>query len=315
MSIFSCDCNDPSFPSLGVSKCDIEMRTMAFPLLVPRFKADGSRNTIDLASVTLGADIQALIAATTASQSRMYPFPRIEEPTFERTDTVYDSASSTRKYKVYGVGNVYTVAFQLWGKAAVNAIMRELDKLGCSEVDMYIATIDGNLWGVKDSLTDTIIRGVEVNSETFDSFKAFPTSTTVEKAMVSFDLENAENVNNFYAITSSELTSTGGVKSTSLLPNIAAFQTATAVSNTSCQTVVYEGSGSAGNPGDVSGLVIGDFTVENTDIPAGDIAASLVAGVAGTYVITTSAMTATENYKITCTKAGYAIANGTFVAV
>jgi hypothetical protein len=100
-----------------------------------------------------------------------------------------------------------------------------------------------------------------------------------------------------------------------LTPNIAAFQTATAVSNTSCQSVVFEGSGSAGNRGDVTGLVVGDFTVENTDIPAGDIAASLVAGVNGTYVITTSAMTASENYKITCTKAGYAIADGTFVAV
>ena len=317
MSIFSCDCNVPAFPSLGRGNCVIEMRTMAFPILVPRFKADGSRNTINLASATLGADIAALIAPTTASQERLYPFPRVEEPTFERTETVYDTASSTRKYKVFGVGGVYTVAFQLWGKSAVNAIMRELEKIGCSDVDMYMATVDGNLWGIKDSQTDTIIRGVEVNAETFDSFKSFPTSTTVEKAMIDFDLENTENVNNFYAITADELIDSGGLRSTALVPNIAGYITGAALTNTTCSAVVFESFGSAGNRGDITGLVAGDFTVENLDTPAGDIVVSLVesAVALGTYTITTSAMTATDNYKITCTKTGYEIADGSFVAV
>ena len=250
MSIFSCDCNVPAFPSLGRGNCVIEMRTMAFPILVPRFKADGSRNTINLASATLGADIAALIAPTTASQERLYPFPRVEEPTFERTETVYDTASSTRKYKVFGVGGVYTVAFQLWGKSAVNAIMRELEKIGCSDVDMYMATVDGNLWGIKDSQTDTIIRGVEVNAETFDSFKSFPTSTTVEKAMIDFDLENTENVNNFYAITADELIDSGGLRSTALVPNIAGYITGAALTNTTSSAVVYESLGSTENSRD-----------------------------------------------------------------
>jgi hypothetical protein len=300
---------------MGRVNCVVEMKTVAFPIIVPRFDENGVRNVIDTSSATLGADIQALLLASLNAQSRIYPFPRVENVTWDRTDTVFDTAPSTRKYKIDGVGGVYTLGFETWAKDAVMQIMREALKFGCSEFDVFLATIDGNLWGIKDAVTDTDLRGYEVSAETFDSFITFATDTTVQKGMFSMDLDNAECVENSYAILAEEMTSTGGVKSTSLVGNVSGLQTATAVTNTTCQSVVFTGFGSAGNRHDIEGLVIGDFTVENTDTPGGDISVSLVESPAGTYVITTSAMTATENYKITCTKAGYDIADGTFVAV
>jgi hypothetical protein len=300
---------------MGRDKCAIEMRVVAFPIFFPRFKGDGTRNTIDLASATLGADIQALISASTATLERLYPFPRVEEPKWSRTDTVFETASSTQKYKVFGLGGVYTFAFQTWGKDASFQQMREALNFGCSDLDMLLATVDGNLWGIKDSRTDTILRGYELNTETYDSYVEFANATTVAKGMFSVDLDNVECVENSYAILPDEMISTGGVKSTSLSPIVGAYQTATAVTNTTCQTIVFTGGGSAGNATDITALVVGDFTVENTDVPAGNTAVSLVESPSGTYVITTSAMTATENYKVTCTKAGYDIADGTFVAV
>ncbi len=315
MAIFSCTCDDPTFGRMGRDNCAIEMRTVAFPIFFPRFKADGTRNTIDTTSATLGADIQGLIAASTATLNRLYPFPRVEEPTWSRTDTGFETASSTQKYKVFGLGGVYTFAFQTWGKDASFQQMREALNFGCTDIDMLLATVDGNLWGIKDEITDTILRGYELNTETYDSYVEFANATTVAKGMFTVDLDNTEIVENSYAILSSEMIDTGGVKSTALSPVIAGYQTGSAVTNTTCQSVVFTAGGSAGNAVDITGLLAADFTVENTDVPAGDTVVSLVESPNGTYVITTSAMTAAENYKITCTRAGYDIADGTFVAV
>jgi len=296
---------------MGTNKCAVTQKTMAFPIIVPRFKADGTRNTIDLTSGTLGADIQARLLASVAADDRFYPFLRVEESTWERSDTVLETAPSGRSEKIDGVGGVFSLNFKLWGKDAAFPVMREALKLGCSDLDFYYVDVSGNLWGIKDNLNDTILRGYEMDTATFDSFVEFATDTTVQKGMFSWNLDQTECVENAYVITSEEL----GYKATSLRPNISGYQTATAVTNTTCQSVVFTGFGSAGDRDDVTGLVIGDFTVENTDTPAGDIAISLVESPEGTYVITTSAMTAAENYKITCTKAGYDIADGTFVAV
>lgn len=317
MSTGICSCASPTFGNMGRVNCVIEQRTMAFPIIVPRFKADGTRNVIDTSSATLGADIQALLLATLDAESRMYPFPRVENVAWNRTDTVFDTAPSTRKFKVFGVGGVFTISFETWAKDAVFQIMREAKKFGCSEFDMYIATIDGNLWGIKDDVTDTDLRGYEISAETFDSFVAFATDTTVQKGMFSMDLDNAECVENSYAILADEMIDTGGVKSTSLSANVSGQQTATAVTNTTCQTIVFTGFGSAGDRDDVTNLVVADFTVENTDTPAGDIltGVALTESPNGTYLLTTTAMTASDNYKITCTRAGYDIADGTFVAV
>jgi len=315
MSSGICSCASPTFGNMGRPNCVIEMKTMAFPIIVPRYDVNGTRNTIDSTSPTLGADIQALLLSSLDAQARIYPFPRVENAVWERTDTVYDTAPSTRKYKIDGVGGVYSLSFETWAKDAVFQIMREALKFGCSDFDFYIATTDGNLWGIKDDVDDTTVRGYEVSAETFDSFVAFATDTTVQKGMFSFDLDNAECVENSYAITAAEMINTGGVKSTSLAPNQSAYQTSTAVSNTVVSNVVYTGFGSAGDREDVVGLLASDFTVISDTTPAGDIVDSLVESPNGTYAITTTAMVASETYRITCTKAGYDVADTTFVAV
>ena len=316
MAIFSCDCTNPDFGNLGRPNCVIEMRVMAFPILVPRFKADGTRNTITVTSATLGADIQGLIDAsiTTVSQERLYPFPRVEEPTWERTETVFDAASSTRKYKVFGVGNVYTLAFQLWGKEAVNAIIRELKKFGCSDIDLYIATVDGNLWGIKDDKTDTIIRGVELNTETFDVFKTFATSTTVEKTMVQVDLENTESVEDFFAITSEEMINSGGVKSTSLRANLSAFQTLSVIDTTHTQSVVFSSFGSAGSRDDIEGLLAANFTLFNITSDTAVTVVGVTETSAGTYSVEYADLDVTpgDDLRVSIAKTGLSVADANY---
>lgn len=315
MSTSICSCGNPSFPNLNRPNCVIEMKAIAFPILIPRYKANGDRNTIDLTSPTLGADIQALIQAATAVLERIYPFPRCENVSFERTETVFETAASTRKYKIDGVGGVRSFMFQLWAKDAVHAILRELKKVGCSDVDFFLATVDGNLWGIKDNVTDTVMRGYEMATETFDAFKEYATDTTTQKIMVSWDLDNDECEENSYAITSEEMIATGGVKSTALKGLISAYTTSTALTTTTARVLVNTGFGSAGDRGDVTGLVDANFSLfnENTQLA---VAATAVETADGDYTLTFLAQTLNDVITVNVVNAtGYDVTGDEFSAL
>jgi hypothetical protein len=303
-----CSCGDPQMPNLGRPDCVIEMKALAFPVIIPRYKADGvTRNTIDLTSPTIGADIQALIATSTALLERIYPFPRCENVTFERTDTVYETAPSTRKYKIVGVGGVRTFKFETWGKNAVHHILRELKKIGCTDVDFFLVDVAGAFWGIKDNPTDTIMRGYEMATETFDAFKDYATDTTTQKLMVSWDLDNYECEENSYAITAEEL----GYSATSLRGNVSGYQVnASSPTLTTLQTTIQTGFGSATTPEVIVGLTDANFTI--LDITAGlpgtplTITPPVVESPEGTYLITLSApMTSGDNIRIEVSANGY----------
>lgn len=308
MAIQSCSCENPKYPALGRPNCVIEMRAVAFPIAVPRYKADGTRNTIDLTSPTLGDDIKALIQAGTALDQRLYPFPRMENITWERTDTVFETAPSTRKYKIPGVGGVRTFNGELWSKDAVHQILRELQVVGCSEVDVFFVTVDGNLWGILEDQNSTELRGYEIATETFDAFKDYATDTTVQKIMVSFDFDNAEAEECSYGITTEEL----GYKATTLRGLIAASQAVTELTNTQIQSVISTGFGSAGDLVKVEGLLQANFTVE---VNGASIA---IVGVTeptpGTYVIEHAGTVPADEVVVKVLATGYDVADAGFTA-
>ena len=314
MSEIICSCENPNFPNTGRPNCVLEQRAIAFPILVPRYKANGDRNTIDLNSATLGDDIKALIQASTDLFSRLYPLPRMENVTTERTDTVYETAASTRKYKAPGVGGVRTFLMELWSKDAVNQILRELKKVGCSDVDFFLATVDGNLWGIMDNPeTDTVLRGYEMATETFDAFKDYATDTTVQKIMLSFDLDNQECEENAFAITAEEL----GYSSTTLTGLIGATTASTALTTTTAKVTVSTGFGSAGSRGKVKGLLDANFSVVNNGPGSpGAVAVTSVETADGEYTLTFAAQTNGDDVRVDIINAaGYDVVGSNFTAL
>jgi hypothetical protein len=287
------------------------MRAIAFPIIVPRYKADGTtRNTIDLTSATLGQDIKDLIATSTAIMSRIYPFPRCENITFERTETVFETAPSTRKYKIPNVGGVRSMMFETWGKDAVHNILRELKKIGCSDVDFFLADVSGSLWGILDNQTDTIMRGYEMATETFDAFKEYATDTTTQKLMISWDLDNAECEENSYGINSEVL----GYSATSLKPLTPAFITLVELDATNVQFTVTEPDGSfSGSP--VVGLDLTATFAVTSDIDGAVTQVSLTPTSDGVYTYNhATAITVGAVVTGTITLAtGYDIASGSFI--
>lgn len=306
-----CSCESPSFPSMGRPNCVIEMRTMAFPIIFPRYQADGvTRNEIDPTSATVGATIDTLIGASTDAESRLYPFPRVEEPTFERSDSVTEEAPSGRKYNIYGQGGVYTLNFKTYSKDAVAPLLAQAERLGCSDFDFYYVSVDGNIWG---QLVNGKLRGFEADASSYDTFMEFATDATVQKLNVTWDLDQDVALGSAYAITSEEL----GYKATILKGNIYASQTLSASSSTSLVSKVNDGYGSAGTVSNVTGLTHTAFTLTNTTtgsaitLSSGDV----VESPSGTYTIAITAQTAGDTIKSVISKAGYEFGEATVTAL
>ena len=319
MSALDCVCGTPAGINAGVPGCTIEMGAMASPVFEYKLDAAGVRNGIDVTSATVGADITAKILASTAVTSRLFPTVRVQNPTVSRTDTNYETTANGDKFKLDGEGGIYSFLFEYYGKDGVFQILREFKKMGCTDIVMYIATTDGNLWGTKDSVNGSMLYGYELSKETIDAYYQFAVPGAKARTMVSFDVDRDVCFENSYVITSAEMVATGGVKSTSFSPLITGNQTITNPSATTFQVELYEGFGTANNRNDITGLLAAAFTV--TDITAGLPGTPLTVSTApespdGTYLLTLSApVTAADIIKFEVTALGYDVIDAQFTVV
>lgn len=316
----SCVCGTPAFPNMGTPQCVIEMKSMFKLIFIPRFQADGvTRNSIDVSSATLGSDITALITTATAVQERLYPSQKVDNPTIPRTDTAFETVADGTKKKLDGEGGVYTITVEFFDQGSVFQLQRELKKAGCIDLDVYIAPIDGSLWGTKPTALGTALFGYKLSKQTIDSFFAFPVPGANGKIMFSVDIDQTECIENSYVITSDDMTSTGGVSSLELAGNISGFQDlpSPTPSNTTIQTTVYEGFGTAGTRGIVEGLVLANFAV-NDDTAGAPVVPTLATETpadSGIYILTVPPLTATNVLTVSViTVAGYDVADGTTIA-
>ena len=138
--------------------------------------------------------------------------------------------------------------------------------------------------------------------------------------MVSADVERSECIENSYVITSSELIDTGGVASTSLLANVSGYQTLVnpTPSNTSIQTAVYMGFGTAGSQLPIKGLLLANFTVNDDSAavqPAPIVPTGAPESPDGTYTLAVPAMSAGNTITVSVINAaGFDVADGSTVA-
>lgn len=325
MSEAICSCETPAYGNLGRTNCVIEQGALSSILIVPRYKADGTRNTLDLAVdpltllnpagvagdyATMGAYIKDKTDnAAWPAQERFYPSPRVRNATFERTETAYETAASGEKFRLSS-GGVRSKKMELWAKDAVSQIYRELKKFGCTELDEYDVDVNGAIWGIKDDATTSVIRGYEMATETFDVFKDYATDASVNKLMLSFDLDNAECEENSYAITANEL----GYKATALKGLISGY---TSSDNTDLSTVVVDVTtryGSASTYQPIVGLLDANFIV--TDAIGTVLAhAGTVENPDGTYTIDmTAPLTVTDVYTVNVVTTTYDVAGSSFTA-
>ena len=327
MSGINCNCGDVKFPNMGRPNCVTEQKTMAMPWLRAKYKKDGTQNYLNVNQdpstildsngvagnyATFGDYVKDLIQNSNWDASeRIYPMPRVEGATFERTETVYETAPSTKKYKIDGVGGVRTWNFQLWAKDAVNQIYRELKQIGCTDLEAFYIDIAGAIWGIMDEPKSGLLRGYEWSAETFDVFRDYATDTTVSKLNISVDLDNNECEENSYPVTASEL----GYRASTMKGLVSASVVA---DNSDLSTIVANvctGFGTAQNPDNILGLVDADFVVVDAAAPLVPLAHTGTVEVDGTYTISmTAPLTAASIYIVKATATGYDTADVSFTA-
>lgn len=329
MSAINCTCDNPEFGHAGRPDCVITMNALAFPVFSPKLRANGNENFLPANAAgivlfnaeyvqtftTLAECVDYRLSALAAAQDRLYPLLKVENGTFDRTDTVYDTAPSGRKIRLQGVGGIRTFAFELWDKDAVFGVARALKKFGCTDLTVHYIDVAGNNWGIQDDSLVPTQRGYLMDTGTFDSFIGFPTDTTTNKIMISFDLDRFECEENSWAITAEEY----GKSFTSIRPLVQGVSVLDVANSTlvaaAAITIVAELSadfGTAGNKSDIVGLLSANFELLD---PTGavEIAAgswdSVTENPNGTYTLVTTPVISAGDYSLVSLATGYFVPN------
>ena len=200
----NCVCGNKQYGLMGRPACVTTMEDLYTFIIRPRFKTDGTRNTTDIASATLGNDIKALIQQSTAAESRVYPYPRVFDFTAPSTEAKYETMTDDTKFKLNKVGEVYTWTGKLKDKDAAFRAFNEIDKTGCGDVDIWYVDKAFTIWMVLEDFTSTITRGIGITSASFTSAYEFATAANTNGINLSFDLVSKDEIKMFVGITQEE---------------------------------------------------------------------------------------------------------------
>jgi hypothetical protein len=249
---------------MGKPGCVYTIAPIVGFLIVPYFDENGAKTFISLSDVeTIGATLLERVQAD-STDPRLYPTPRLRNVEPTRSDSVYETDAGGERFKIEGVGGVYTIASQLWDKDAAFAILRELKKYGCTALGVFPVDKKGQIWVKKEDPSSPFGYSMKMATSTFDAFAMLASDTTVAKTMINFDLDQTEDFSDMYPITAEQLQYD---PTTELIGNglVSASQTADTPqpSATTLAVRVYDAFGTATDTGDITGLVVGNFKVIN----------------------------------------------------
>jgi len=272
---------------MGRAACVTTMEDVYTFIFVPRYDANGVRNTIDLTSATLGADMIALIQQSAANDERIYPLPRVYDFDATSTEAKYDTTTDDTKFKLSKVGEVYTYTGKLKDKDAAFRAYNEIDKNGCGDVDIWVVDKAATVWMALDDFTSTDARGVAISSSSFTASYEFATAARTNGIMFSFDLDSKDEIKKMIAITAEE----HGLSVTDFAPLQPVDVALTATSSTILSMQVVNPYSAITNNGFV-GLVDAEISFEDTTAAAAVAGTTVEVGL-GVYTFTAgAAMTA-----------------------
>lgn len=297
----NCSCGG-RLGNTGIDNCVIEFKTTNNFILVSTYKADSTKNFIDLTTpATVGAAVLALTQASTDSLERLYPLPFAEGITREKSDRTTDTAPS---------GNIYNVQdglrqnhMEFYGQNASFSFMRELDKFGCTQLSYYAVDVAGTLEGYVDEDEPTKFYPVPMMNNSFYAMYAYATDTTIQKLMLDFNMKRNFDESQMYYLTAADL----GYPATDLVGLIPVTVTVSNIVATGITATVLRPSQSAVATRPLTGLLAGDFAVYDVTGSAVVTVISATEGAPGVYAITYADTAGTNDFTVTATKAGFAI--------
>ena len=288
--LIDCTCGKKKYGLMGRPACVTTMADHLLYIFRPRFKEDGTRNTLDLNDPNLGDTIKGLIQQSTSDDERMYPTARVYNFVPSNTDPVYEETSDQTKFLIEGVGQVYTYAGEFIGKDATFEAYKQLAKTRCNDTDLYIVDKKLNVWLVLEDQTSTIARGVSMSSESFQRSYGFAQSSTKNKIPFSFDLEDNNEIGCMIPITPEE----HGLTTQDFAALIGVNTKLTPVTNTTITLHVTDPYATVASGNGFVGLTNAEISF--TDVTTGNpVAGNTVEVGNGVYTFTASAPMTTGN--------------------
>lgn len=293
----SCKCNG-TLSNTGKPGCDsvhdIELREIHVPLRA----GDGTRNSIDPASATIGDDIIALINQADPTK-RWFPLPLMKNVTNERGDNLNETFDDQ------------SVEFLANGVRAMTAIivgqgphyLKKLQDQHCVEFGVFIVDKQGALVGLIED--DGLIYPIPVDKGSWYTKFMPKTDKVAAKIMIGYNYSTSALDENLEMIPSDDI---AGID---LRDVNGLFDVHAAVSSISTTGFTVKLSTDFGPPNDrttVKGMVAGDFTLAEITPTPGAIVITTVTETpanSGIYVFVIPAQTSGDALRLTPTKTGY----------
>ena len=301
-----CTC-ESAFGNTGVTNCELIKKATYTIMLQSKYDETGALNKIDTTDL---ASIATATGATVHPLRRLYPLPVAENVTMEKTETVYETAPSNRRYEAQE--GVRTNMFQFMGTNSSFRFLAELNKFGCKDLVYYIIDVNGAIWGAGDASELGFLYGVGVAKSTFDTMLMHATDTTVQKIQLQFDTEYGFDDSSWRGITAEAL----GYPATELQGLLSLTATVSSISTTGATVRVAYATNNAVTPSvGLTGLIASDFTVQNlTDSASVTVATATESSVTpGTYVLTWTAQTSADVCTVKASKGRYELSATRFV--
>ena len=302
----SCCSVSSQYGNTGLMPSELIMKAGQKIFFMPKYNADGELNSIDVSDPdAVGALLQKLTDATTPMSKRLYPFPLMENFTQEKSETVFQTMPSTRKYKVQD--GIRSLVFDLADKGSSFRLLAELKKFGCKELVYFIADTCGTLWGGSIDTENALLYGIPMSSSSFDVQFVAPTDTTVAMTRVMFDMEYGFNESQIKGITSATL----GYSALDLNGIVTVSATVGTITATSVVVDLWTASNDAVNPQTpFTGLLAADFSLAEIEpTPASVTVATAVESgtIPGRYTLTFASQTAGDILEGTAGRGGYEV--------
>jgi len=200
MAIAGCKCRG-QLANTGIPVGDEVFGKTALMLHVPLVATDGTRNSLDLTSSTLGDDVLAMMNNPDPSK-RAYPLGDLNSVTHDQEDTQFETLSDGQKYFLRK--GIRSISFE-----SVGVSKQFYDKAAdaCVEFGTYKVDICGKVEGQKEG--DNLYPR-PVNKGSYDARYIEATDDSAAKVVISYDYKKTTDDNNQWLIGANELTLSGG---------------------------------------------------------------------------------------------------------
>lgn len=297
MATATCSCED-GFGNTGVPSCQEVMKVARAIILVPTFKTDGTRNSLDVSGTIDQAAITLLLNEADENE-RFYPIPDFDNVEDVRADNVTQDLNS-------GVTIFIQEGPRTFSGMRMKSTPNELKKLqtfNCQQLSAYYVDLGGNLIGKKEPGNATEFFPIQIQKGTLHSKFEKATDAAVQMINMTWTWDQIENDAHLEMILSTETPDINWLTQRGLLDVTGSY----GVPTTTTVTLTLKNCfGTAINKQPVEGIIDTDMVLnEISPSPGVVVISSSIEVSPGVYDIIFAAATSADVLAITITKDGF----------